>query len=571
MRAGRLARLCVVPALAGIILVANAAPAWAHAVLNSTNPPKDGVAAESPAELSLTYSENVEISFGAVRVYTCAGARITAGAPRHAPGNGHTVVVSVPKLAPGIYLIVWHVISADSHPVGGTYSLRIGPGPPPTASGCATETTAKSSVTVGALFGVARAGVFIGLALLIGGAVFLLLIAGGTSAARSTRRSIWIGWIVLAVSTVAALMLQGPYAGGSGLGDAAKWSVVHDVLQTRFGHVTEVRLLLLAGALVLLAFLGRLDRRRGAPIWWTVAAAIVAIGLAATPGYAGHAATGDFTIFAVPLDTIHVLAMSVWLGGLVVLLLAAFGGGFSGGLRRALTRFSRIAFWCVVVLVLSGVFASWREIGFAIRGYTSTTYGHLLLIKLGVVVGLIGLAAASRSIVRKHRTAPLEAPDTAIAAIDERTVAGLRRSVAGEVVFGLAVLAITAMLVNAQPARSELAPKLFSGTVNAGTGASAMTINVTIDPARVGLNTIHVYTLTPKGEDLSIRDMSAKLVSTDRSTTVPANLVRAGPNHFLTNGATIPTAGKYQMLVQVLQVLDGRLVDTAGVLNVPIR
>src|SRR4051794_30116641 len=100
MRAGRLARLCVVPALAGIILVANAAPAWAHAVLNSTNPPKDGVSAESPAELSLTYSENVEISFGAVRVYTCAGERITTGAPRHS-GSGRTVVVSLPKLTPG--------------------------------------------------------------------------------------------------------------------------------------------------------------------------------------------------------------------------------------------------------------------------------------------------------------------------------------------------------------------------------------------------------------------------------------------------------------------------------------
>ena len=45
MRAGRLARLCVVPALAGVILVATAAPAWAHAVLKSTDPPKDGVAA----------------------------------------------------------------------------------------------------------------------------------------------------------------------------------------------------------------------------------------------------------------------------------------------------------------------------------------------------------------------------------------------------------------------------------------------------------------------------------------------------------------------------------------------
>jgi hypothetical protein len=125
--------------------------------------------------------------------------------------------------------------------------------------------------------------------------------------------------------------------------------------------------------------------------------------------------------------------------------------------------------------------------------------------------------------------------------------------------------------VNAQPARTELAPKLFSGSVSAGTGAAAMTINVTIDPARVGLNTIHVYTLTPKGADLSIRDMSAKLVSADRSTSVPANLVRGGPNHFLTNSATIPTTGKYQMLIQVLQVQSGRLIDTPAVLTVPIR
>ena len=148
MRAGRLARLCVVPALAGIILIATAAPAWAHAELKSTDPPKNGVAAESPPNLSLTFNENVEVSFGAVRVYTCAGQRITTGTPRHSPASGRTVVVSIPKLAPGVYLVAWRVISADSHPVDGSYSFRIGPGPPPSVNGCATETTAKSSVTV---------------------------------------------------------------------------------------------------------------------------------------------------------------------------------------------------------------------------------------------------------------------------------------------------------------------------------------------------------------------------------------------------------------------------------------
>ncbi len=568
MRAGRLARLCVVPALAGIMLIAMAAPAWAHAILISTDPPKNGVAAVSPSQLSLMFNENVEVSFGAIRVYTCAGKRITTGSPHHFASSDRTVVLSVPKLDDGVYLVSWRVISADSHPVNGTYSFSIGNSSGGNLNSCATETTAKSSKTVGVLFGVARAGVFSGLALLIGGAVFLLLIAGGSSAEGSTRRTMWIGWFVLTLFTIAALMLQGPYAAGAGIGDAIKWSVVHDVLHTRFGHVTEVRFLLLAAALALLALLKPVMRHGRAPVWWSVMGGVVAIGLAGTPGYAGHAATGDFTNFAVPLDAIHVLAMSVWLGGLVVLLVAALGGGFSGGLRRALSTFSRVAFWCVVVLILSGLFASWRQVGFTIRGYTHTSYGNILLVKLVVIVALVGLAGISRSIVRKRRSAPLDAPESAVAAIDERTIAGLRRSVFGEVALGLAVLAVTAVLVNAQPARSALTPKLFSGSVSAGSGPTAMTIQATVDPAHVGLNEIHVYTLTPKGADLSVRGMSAKLV--DGTTSVPAGLQRAGANHFLTNSAAIPIAGKYQMLIEVEQVIDGQLRDTAAVMTVPV-
>src|SRR5438445_11779457 len=137
MRAGRLARLCVVPALAAFFVIAAAAPAWAHAILIKTDPPKDGVAAQSPAQLSLTFNENVEVSFGAIRVYTCAGQRITTGAPHHSSASDHTVEVSVPKLADGVYLVAWHVISADSHPVGGTYSIRVGPGAAPSVSGWA--------------------------------------------------------------------------------------------------------------------------------------------------------------------------------------------------------------------------------------------------------------------------------------------------------------------------------------------------------------------------------------------------------------------------------------------------
>src|SRR5258708_21963927 len=128
MRAARLGRFCVVPALAGLILVLTATPAFAHAILQSTDPPMQGVSATSAAQLSLAFNENVEVSFGSIRLYTCTGKRITTGAPGHSEATGHTIVASIPKLSNGVYLVSWRVISADSHPVNGTYPFRIGPG-----------------------------------------------------------------------------------------------------------------------------------------------------------------------------------------------------------------------------------------------------------------------------------------------------------------------------------------------------------------------------------------------------------------------------------------------------------
>src|SRR5258708_35697276 len=126
MRAARLGRFCVVPALAGLILVLTATPAFAHAILQSTDPPMQGVSATSPAQLSLTFNENVEVSFGSVRLYTCAGKRITVDAPRHAPANGHEVVAGVPgTLAPPPYIVAWRVISGDAHPARANFALSL--------------------------------------------------------------------------------------------------------------------------------------------------------------------------------------------------------------------------------------------------------------------------------------------------------------------------------------------------------------------------------------------------------------------------------------------------------------
>lgn len=544
MRATCLRRLLTVAALVGAFVVASAAPAWAHAVLQSSNPPSGGTVDRAPAELTLTFNEPVEVSLGAIRVFNCSGGRISVGTPRHAESTSSVVAVSLPALPPSLYVVTWRVISADSHPVHSTFYFRVGVGPTNTGQ-CEAKTATKSSATVGVLFGITHVAIFAGLALLIGGVTFLVLIGRCTSAASRTRAIVWSGWVVTTVATVVSLMLQGPYAAGSAIGDAVKWSLVSDILDTRYGHVAELRLLFLVVALPLLIFEWRAREHRPLPAVWAGAAAIVGLALSATPGLAGHAATGDNTVSAVPIDALHVAAMRVWFGGLAGLAVSALGGGFSGGLRRALIRFSALATGCVIVLVLSGIFATWRQVGFALDGYTSTSYGNILLVKVGIVVVLVAVA------------------------IDERTVHGLRRSVGTEVLFGIAILVATALLVNAQPARSALAPRLFSTEVHAGRGDDAMLIDVTVDPARFGPNTIHIYTLRPDGSNLTIRNITASLsLPSQDIQNLPVGLRRGGPNHSLENGMPITFTGKWQLVIHVLQ---GEFNDTATLIDVPIR
>jgi copper transport protein len=213
------------------------------------------------------------------------------------------------------------------------------------------------------------------------------------------------------------------------------------------------------------------------------------------------------------------------------------------------------------------LFASWRQVGFTIRGYTDTDYGHLLLIKLGIFGVLIALAAISRSVVRSRRTAALDAPDSVVAAVDEDTTKKLRRSVGAEVIVAVFVLAVTAMLVNAQPARSALTPGIFSTNVTAG--SPPMRISVTVDPAKAGPNTIHVYTENTSGESLPVRDMSATLtLKSQNIQALPANLTRGGANHFLVQGLPILPAGKWTMTLHVVRV---GLNDTATVITIPIH
>jgi copper transport protein len=209
-------------------------------------------------------------------------------------------------------------------------------------------------------------------------------------------------------------------------------------------------------------------------------------------------------------------------------------------------------------------------VGFSRDAFLDTTYGRLLIIKVGVFIGLIVLAAWSRRIVSSRRPASLSAmavtddpapPRTAPA---DPEVRALRWSVGGELIFGIAVLTITALLVNAQPARGALDVP-FTKEVR----TPKMVVDMIIDPAKTGPVDIHVYVLTPSGVNLYTPDVTAEMSLPSKGIApIAIPMVRGGPNHFLACkgppaqlGSTVtcsdkfafPFSGKWHIVLRALR------------------
>jgi copper transport protein len=521
-----------------------------------------------PQQLKLNFSENVEVSLGSIQLFNEKGEQIDVGAPHHAAETDRSIEASVPHLDNGAYVLTWRVISADSHPVHGAFIFTVGRSSG-NAEALATKLEARGNgtKTVGVLFGVARTIEYAGIALLIGAAVFAAAIR--PHGRRRTRADalVWVGWILLFVGTVAGLLLQGPYAGARPLADAFRSSVVRAVLETRYGHFAEVRLVLLLAALPLILVV----RKSWRPRWWWWALAVpLGLAIAATPGLAGHAATGTFVDLGVPLDTLHVAAMSVWLGGLACLALMVIDRDPDS--RRSANNFSPVALTSVIVIVATGTFAAWRQVGWSVDAYRETSYGRILLVKIAVFIVLIALAAWSRRIVRRRRPVALSAGVATEASTTRAPETGptdpevrhLRWSVVGELVFGIAVLVITSMLVNAQPARSAL-----SLPYSTEFREKTMLIDLIISPAKAGAVDFHVYALSPSGGNLYTPSITAQMSLPSKGIApLDIPLVRAGPNHFMACAGpvtqvastatcndkfSIPLSGKWLIVIRALR------------------
>lgn len=429
-------RRCGIAVNVLVLLVVTAGPALGHSFLATTRPAQGERLVAPPGEVALQLSEPIDPASARVEVTDGDGGPLEVGQLESDSGGA---VVRVPLVSPadGLYRVSWHVVSAvDGHESAGEFAFGVGDdvalGDAATSDG---EGTRPSPLGTAATW------------LLLAG--WSIAFGAATLAQRATgvrfpgRPRSWIR-----AGTAAALA-----------GLAVRASVVTGQRATT---VALVSALALAIALVLAA------ARRP----WPALAGLAAFAIV-WPAR-GHAAV---TPLGWLLDTVHLAAAGLWVGGLTVVVVALAGAARDGRPSAVLPLakvYARVAWIAVLVLLATGLALGWTLVP-SLGSLVGDGYGRLVTVK----ISLVALAVAA-ALVARRRLASADADR-------------LRRTIRPEhATLGVA-LVVAALLVDTPPrpptVETLLGPPPIEGPVARAAGmAGQITLDVQAGDGRLDVN-----------------------------------------------------------------------------------
>jgi len=408
-RLASIAILLLLLVLGGALLFLFGRPrlASAHAVLIRSDPGQNARLSAQPANVDLFFSEPLNHSFSTVQVRNTSGQRLDKR-DVHFASDPTEMLVTVPQIDPGYYTVTWTTVSAaDGHRLDGAYPFTVLNPDGSAPSGAPAVAVSSSGGTTGVqpFDAVLRWLLLLGIIGVTGGFGFAAMVLypaanelPGDEQRRARGDALWLlgavvpaAVLVVVVMNVAVLVRQAEQNGSlsaiSGLlsGSTGTYWIAREVLA------------LIAGGIAW--WLARNETRPGDLLVRVLLGVGLVIGLAIvlTGSLTSHAAATAGSDWSVPIDFLHVAAVSLWLGSLAQLpALLRMRRGLAGRSRSlflgtALRHFSTVAFCCVGVVLFSGIFnglvqvPNWGTL-------TGTSYGRTLIVKLVLLAPLLALA-----------------------------------------------------------------------------------------------------------------------------------------------------------------------------------
>ncbi len=464
-------------------LLAGTDAALAHAILIETEPASQASLATPPSEIVLVFSEAVTPIV--LRLLDINGQAI-AEVDDVLGKNSRLSLPLQSRIPDGQYLVSYRVMSADTHPIAGAFSFSVGT--PGTVDGF--EIQEQGIEPARAMVLVNRLLQFISLFIAAGTVFFCVLVRPPRYTESSLRKIITIASAVAAATYILAIGVGGADMAGVGPGSLIDFSVWKLAAGT---NLLDSAIVGVSGV-VILNIGWRVPHTAGRSATLLLGGVIALTGLALT----GHAATAAPRWLMAPSIVLHLFTAAFWVAATIPLAWILKTSPTADS-TLVLNRFSSRAAIALAVLVASGVCVAIVQVE-SFPALISTDYGVVLLLKLGVVMLLLALAAFN-----KYWFMPR------IEKSESGSVLHLRWAIYVEVGLMAGVLILTTILTTTVPPRSlatvprQDAPDvMLDSFASPGDFATTMAqqgfiLDVSVSPAQAGRSILTVVVTNEEG------------------------------------------------------------------------
>jgi copper transport protein len=347
------------------------------------------------------------------------------------------------------------------------------------------------------------------------------------------RKTLRYSSVFIAVSSLGLLLMQGPYTAGKSWGSLFDSVLIGDVMQTRLGLALFVRAICaFAWGVIALTASASVSSR------WRNGVIVTAVVTIATYATSGHQSAGTLPAVFVPLDMVHLAAISTWVGALLVLAIVYR----DNDVENEAKRFSQMATWSMPLVVVTGVVQGLHLMG-GISSITQSNFGKLLLLKTLLVACVVLLGSKARGQLQLGG------------------FSSIARIIRWESTVAVLVLAVTSLMVAQSPNSTTQSSVSFSATKV----QNGIVAELTVVPAVVGTAEVHVI-LTPPGGSLTPADsVTVQFDLPSRNIPpIPVTMTEIGPNHWI-GIVQFPFSGAWNMNTRVSPAPNQTLLFTTAV------